>query len=150
MTVNKFGQYLYGENSSSSRSTSKKYSPLQSTSSSSQNKTEINCLGRRLTHVSKGIQKGDAVTKAQLDDISINSLIKIKELRKKIDLLEKRLTTPAVSVPQPQSPLPPPPSSPAAPSKKPTKRIAPTAAAGVPSAADVPSAKKTSSAAPSS
>ncbi|KAJ2937409.1 hypothetical protein O0L34_g19096 [Tuta absoluta] len=96
MTLDKFGHYLYdggggGENSGTGGGSKKhKYSPLQS----AQDKFEINCNGKRLTHVAQGIHKGDATTKAQLEEIWNSSLGKIKDLRKKIELLEKRLNTP--------------------------------------------------------
>lgn len=89
MPINKFGRYL-NEN--------------QQTSSPFGDKFEhetIECGGKRLQHVQRGVYKEDCINKEQLDEQIILCLGKIKDnvkkvggLRMRIDKLEKRFTSP--------------------------------------------------------
>lgn len=116
MPVNKFGQYL--ESVGSGR---KDYSPIVD---NKLDKKSINCRNKRITFLSKGIAKGDAINKAQLEE-SINSCLgkiktiskNINELRHKIENLTVRITTPT---------------SASAAGIKPSKRITPTSVAKEP------------------
>ncbi|XP_063370395.1 histone H3.v1-like [Cydia amplana] len=88
MPINKFGRYL-NENNHSSPFGDKLYIDY------------IECEGKRLQHVQKGVYKDDTVNKEQLDDVFVKCLAKIKENKKSISgllirlqALEERFTAP--------------------------------------------------------
>lgn len=121
MPVNKFGQYL--ENGGSGK---KDYSPIGSSKS---DKKSINCQNKRLTSLSRGVAKSDAINKAQLEESIIACIAKIKtnsknifELHHKLEKLIKRITTPT-STPTNAA------TTGSKPPQLPPKRIAPSAAA---------------------
>lgn len=98
MPVNKFGEYLESGGIGGGSGKKKDYSPIGSSSKS--DKKLINCQNKRLTCLSRGIAKDDAINKAQFEESIIQCLTKIKtnsknitELRIKIEKLIERITT---------------------------------------------------------
>jgi hypothetical protein len=93
MPINKFGRYLNGNSLT-----------LFGDKQQQQELDFIDCGGKRLQHVSRGIYQLDCINKQQFEDSTIHSMSYIKDntsrldaLKKRIENLEKRITNPTIN-----------------------------------------------------
>lgn len=86
MTVDKFGRYLQNNNNNNNNNqkASRSLKVLKHT---------VDCEDRLLRNVRKGILKNDVVIKAQLDDVLIHCLDKIKKISQNLEVISGKIST---------------------------------------------------------